>query len=285
MTISAKMIADSISPNNIRISTLQLRYPKFIHGELMTHRVFSRNASSSRAIPVKRLIEDIKLDTAMPVFWGSNKPGMQAGEQLNEKDRDWVRNEWKALRDDAIESAEQMIEKGLHKQIANRVLEPWCHINVVVTSTEWTNFYGLRRHPDTQPEMKALADTMWVAMQESKPTLREPGNWHLPYVNNEPTYFEDGILNALSLEPYIKCSVARCARVSYMTHEMKVPTIENDLKLYDMLMGSHPVHASPAEHQATPSNDEELYGNFKGWTQFRKTVPNENITEYDGDIA
>jgi thymidylate synthase ThyX len=298
MTITATIIADSISPEDVRLTTMQLRYPKFIHGEFMTHRVFSRNASSSRAIPVLRLTEDVERDPAMPVFWGSNKPGMQAGTELTGHDLENVKHRWLAARDDAVKWAQRMLEFNAHKQIVNRIIEPWCHINVVVTATEWANFYALRRHPDAQPEMKALADAMWATQQASTPTLLQPGKWHLPYVNewtedlvDRQSFHEHEVQDKL-----IKLSVARCARVSYLTHEGKSPSIESDLALYDRLVGSVPLHASPAEHQATPDtgigriehngmvvderwNHPHEHGNLTGWRQFRRMLPNESVRD------
>jgi thymidylate synthase ThyX len=276
--ISAVVVADSISPAGKRLTTMQLRYPRFIHAEFMTHRVFSRNASSSRAIPVKKLIADLRREPAMPVFWGSNKPGMQAGDELGALDRTTCERQWLLGMEYAIGRAESMVQHGLHKQIANRILEPWAHINVVVTATEWDNFYELRVHPDAQPEMRSLAQAMLRAYIESTPVPLTPGDWHLPYVTGRESF---------KIEELIKLSVARCARVSYLTHEGKPPNAEDDIKLYERLVGSRPLHASPAEHQATPDrrdsivrdDAEELiwenadeHGNFVGWRQFRRQL-------------
>lgn len=306
MSISAQIIADSVSPAGIRLTTFQLRYPRFIHAELMTHRVFSRNASSSRAIPVKKMIEELKNDPAMPVFWGSNKPGMQAGAEVDDVDN--CRRLWLAARDQMITVAESFIEGfGLHKQIANRILEPWAHINVIVTATEWMNFYVLRRDSHAQPEIKALADLMWDLQVANKPTELQPGEWHLPYINDDDREdiefyhmpLERELGDALDLA--IKVSVARCARVSYLTFEGKASTIEEDLKLYDRLLGSQPLHASPAEHQATPDDHNETekamaraggwkpdawlhpheHGNLRGWRQYRKMLPDEYVGDVD----
>lgn len=299
MTITAKIIADSMSPEGIRLTTLQLRYPKFIHGEFMTHRVFSRNASSSRAIPVERLIKDVREDPVVPMYWGKNQPGMQAREECNGivahvAHGDLRRKDaWNEARSEAIEWAKAFTEAGYHKQIVNRLLEPFAHINVVVTSTEWSNFFALRCHPDAQPEMRILAETMLGAISASQPAALKHGSWHLPYadrighLNEQPGSQPDW-------DTRIKLSVARCARVSYLTQEGKVPSVEEDLKLYDRLVSSVPLHASPAEHQATPDTRvagyeaqgshrkwerEELHGNFRGWIQYRKTLPRENADE------
>ena len=269
--ITAKVIAHSISDQDIQIITLQLRYPKFIHGELMTHRVFSRNASSSRAIPFERFVEDIERDMAMPVYWGSAKPGMQAGAEI--EDIVVARYTWSLAYQAAKEYATQLVNLGLHKQIANRILEPFYCINTLVTSTEWDNFFELRDHPDAQPEIRALAIEMKNAINWSEPTLPRliPSQWHLPYIS----YEEKKIYHNNDL---IKASVARCARVSYLTHDAKTPDLASDIALHDKLVVSKPMHASPAEHQATPivlgwqKNDDVLCGNFKGWIQYRKLL-------------
>jgi len=308
MTIEAKIILDSISQEEIRLTTFQLRYPRFIHAELMTHRVFSRNASSSRAIPVARMIEDLRRDPAMPIYWGSNKSGMQAGEELSEDEIDACKITWFDAMHNSIKYAEELIESGLHKQISNRILEPWAHINVVVTATEYENFFALRSHPDAQPEIKVLSDLMQEARANSTPKLLLPGEWHLPYITkedwstarflakkdritrDEPMYDE-------LVEPLKLVSVARCARVSYLTHDGRQTTVEEDLALADKLIVATPLHASPAEHQATPdewydfaktsyggpaSSDgswgkSHLHGNLRGWIQYRKTLPNEYV--------
>jgi hypothetical protein len=177
---------------------------------------------------------------------------------------------------------------GLHKQWANRGLEPYLYVHGVVTATEWANFFALRRHADAQPEMKVLADLMWEAQQASVPRVLALGEWHLPYVTDEDSGPHRGRPDGMFLPDtaLIKLSVARCARVSYLTQDGRKPTIEEDLKLYDRLVGSVPIHASPAEHQAAPDQrgGEEnrwlwpsQHGNFNGWRQYRKTLPGENI--------
>lgn len=233
MTITAQIIADSISPHGIRLTTMQLRYPRFIHAEFMTHRAFSRNASSSRAIPVEKLIADIQRDTAMPEYWGSNKPGMQAGAELTGDDLEFVKAHWLNARDDAIHYAKKLHSRGAHKQIVNRLLEPFSHINVVVTATDYANFYALRRHADAQPEIKVLADAMFEAQEASVPVELVPGAWHLPYVKTGAD--DEG---CETIDTLIKLSVARCcARTSYFTHEGKPPNIEDDLRLYGVWSG------------------------------------------------
>lgn len=305
MTISVKVIADSINEQGNRLTTLQLRYPRFIHAELMTHRKFSRNASSSRAIPVKRIIADIMEDPAIPMHWGKNIPGMQAHEELDDKvtiplgltDTTEVPKEqaWLIARDRVIKIAEGFDHAGYHKQIVNRLLEPWSHINVLVTATEFENFFHLRSHEDAQPEIRMLSDEMKYQMKQSKPILLSPGEWHLPYIKEQDWITAYDFLKKGRItrdEPMkeeverllLKVSVARCARVSYLLHSGRETTVEEDLILCTKLLGSAPLHASPAEHQATPDGvvaqthgliawaNAALHGNFTGWNQYRKTL-------------
>lgn len=310
MTIQAKIIADSVSRENIRVTTMQLRYPRFIHAEFMTHRDFSRNASSSRAIPVERMIKDVIEDTAMPIHWGANQKGMQANEECNAivllgeeiadtaigefpVSRDNSREEaWFQARDYAVEAAQAFAEAGYHKQIVNRILEPFTHINVLVTSTKWANFLALRDHPAAQPEIRELAKQMRAAMDASTPKYLNPGEWHLPYVSSKDSTEIVAFLRKQGVSPtidrvqekQIALSVARCASVSYLTVEGTPMTIERALTIYESLLGAQPIHASPAEHQATPDRLEKLgwvephmHGNLTGWVQYRKLLPNENI--------
>ena len=304
-TISASVIADSISTKGIRLTTMQLRYPRWIHAEGRTHRLvrwgeeevrtpslmedemLSRNASSSRAIPVKRLIQDVIDDPAVPMFWGKNQKGMQAGEEHNAEvivgfgSDDYVfgsREEaWLVARDNAIQMARAFDDAGYHKQVVNRLLEPFSHINVVVTATEWDNFFLLRDHEDAEPHIALLARRMREAMENSKPKLLLDHEWHTPYWGTREdndrlwTYgmannIEGSVLQLMARQ----ISAARCARVSYLTHDGKPTEPEDDVKLFQQLTGSGPIkHLSPLEHVARP-NRELWSGNFRGWRQLRK---------------
>ena len=285
--IFAKVVKDSVSPDLIRLTTLELKYPRFIHSEFMTHRVFSRNASSSRAIPVKRILGSIETQPAMPIHWGKNRPGMQAREE-----HDWhIGGElsrevaWTSAAREASSWARMFDQSQYHKQIVNRLTEPFQFIHVVVTATEWDNFFNLRLHEDAQPEIHELARCMFEAMEESTPTLLHPGEWHLPYWTEEYDLRE-----CTTLTP-IKASIARCARVSYKNHDNSTPDIIKDMELADRLLKAG--HMSPFEHQATPmkysrimsSPNEHLLwdkgithkdinnnlwsSNFRGWIQYR----------------
>lgn len=272
--IEAKIIAHSANRYGKEIATFELQYPRFIHGEVMTHRVFSRNAMSSRAVPVQKMIDQVRGNPAMPLKFMKNRPGMQSTEDFGPLDAVTVEDIWREAADSAASYAERLTRMNVHKQFANRVLEPFQWMRAIVTATEWDNFFALRCHPDAQPEFQALANLMRATLIDSTPVIRdEPdcsaktqASWHLPYVTQmERDIYRDDLLP--------KLSAARCARVSYLTHDGAVPNVEADLALFDRLVGSVPLHASPIEHQATPN----VYGgcsgssnNFKGWRQFRE---------------
>lgn len=296
MTISAIIVADSISPLDIRLTTVETIYPWFIHGEVMTHRVFSRNASSNRAIPVAKLIAEARSDhlRACPSFSVINAPGMQGGRPTTEQERYYLRDSWRIAANQAADMAEKMATYGGAKQDVNRLLMPFCHARVLITATEWSNFFGLRLHSAAQPEARTLAEAIWYAMKESTPVLLQPRrDWHLPYVDAQSVTDcgRGETEQSMATLKMIKVSVARCARVSYKSFETGKPsTVEEDLALYERLMGSQPLHASPAEHQATPdtnvwnevpASDMNWYhvhqwGNFKGWRQYRKMLAGED---------
>ena len=264
--IEAKIVKDSISDAGKRITTFQLKYPRFIHSELMTHRVFSRNASSSRAIPVAKVLSQVWNDPAMPVHWGKNQAGMQAKGELTGIKLTIARALWKFSGKVVCAFAYAAMHVGLHKQVANRILEPWQYIHVVLTSTEWDNWYELRDHEDAQPEIRSLATAMRIEHDRSVPTWLKQGEWHLPYVTNREIVQTD-------IELLKKISAARCCRVSYLKHDGSKPNQVEDIALFNRLAEAEPLHASPLEHQACPmsANDNpNLQGNLKGWIQYRK---------------
>ncbi|WP_010518030.1 FAD-dependent thymidylate synthase [Komagataeibacter oboediens] len=271
MTITATSILASVDAAGKRIDTLLLRYPRFIHAEFMTHRQFSRNASSSRAIPVERLIEDVERDAAMPVFWGKNQKGMQAREELQEINRIEATVRWIRACEDAVFNARLMADTRAHKQIVNRILEPFAHINVVVTSTEWDNFFALRDHDDAQPEIRELARAMKIAMMSAPVQFLDLGQWHLPFVSLEEICEHQDLMDPTGNLRTV--SSARCARTSYLTHDGRKSTLSEDVALGERLTRSRPFHASPFEQQATPYvpgfHDETDQRNFRGWAQNR----------------
>lgn len=287
--IKAEIIKDSISLSGSRITTFVLTYPRFIHSEFMTHRMISKNASSSRAIPVATFMKSITENPAMPIAFSKNCKGMQAKEEI--KDQNQAEAIWLKARDLMIECVQQLSDLGVHKQHANRLLEPFTHITVVATATDWNNFFALRTHKDAQPEFQALAKLMWDEFSKSDPNILENGEWHLPFITEaeESTLKNVMAFTGLNAEynhlarNLIKRSVARCARVSYNTLDGSENTIQKDLELYNRLVVQEPIHASPTEHQAMSVPDKSYRsGNLQGWFQFRKLLPTENIVKFDG---
>lgn len=297
----AIIAADSISRENKRLTTFILRYWRPIHSELMTHRVFSRSAGSSRARPTKAIIKQVQQDPWGPLHWGKNQPGMQALEELDPHIKCVAQDQWDHAAMLAAYRAQCLMEMGIHKQVVNRILEPYTYIDVVVSSTSYNNWWALRDHADAQPEIKYLAQAMKKAYAASKPTVLEPGEWHLPLIMPEEFTSHGGHTDPTGL--LRKISTARCARTSYKAFDGSIASLEKDQELYDKLLVSQPVHASPSEHQATPDtqstywvyksdihgahkliraapdwDNPHLHGNFSGWIQNRKLIPNEFVS-------
>ncbi|ADP02529.1 thymidylate synthase [Salmonella phage PVPSE1] len=267
--VVARVVADSISPQGRRITTFELEYPRIIHSELMTHRLFSRNAMSSRAIPIKKMIEQVQTDPAMPVKFGKNQPGMQdAGEhdaQLGDgySAEDW----WKLAGLSAARFAAEFADAGYHKQIANRLLEPFQRMKTVLTATDFENFWWLRVDKDADPTIYALAEAMKKEFDESVPEYLKPGQWHTPYVDHLYTVGEQAsedtfdycVLDEnnkpviLTVDEAKAISASCCAQVSYRVLNN---TKEKALDIYGKLLSGNKVHASPFEHVATPMKGE-----------------------------
>lgn len=257
--ISAKVIADSISESGKRLTTWEIEVHRFVWSEFMTHRTFSRNAASSRAIPVAKNIEMVRANPATPIHWGLNQSGMQAASEAGQEFIELAKIEWKNSSRDAANRAEQLANMGFHKQICNRVLEPYVFMKAVVSATEMDNFYALREHKDADPHMYELARVMREAASASIPKVKKYGQWHLPYADD----IED-------INTAIKISVSCCAQVSYRKLDQ---TPQKALEIYERLAGGVPAHASPFEHQAFAEVDPWFSsGNFFGWHQNRKIL-------------
>lgn len=305
--IKVEILLDSINvANDSRITTWVLEYPRFVHSEFLTHRMFSKNSASSRAIPFEKFVEQITTNPALPVFWGKNQSGMQAVEELSNEyedatsyysnlltPRQRVETYWLEARDEAIKQATRLNSMGCHKQIVNRILEPWFHIRVIMTATEISNFFALRAHKDAQPEIAALASLMLEKYNESTPQRLNPGEWHIPFgdkldiVRLEETYLKiNNLLHIEANHSYFaeleelkkKIAVARCARVSYYNFDGK-DDYAADIKLCDRLFGSTPRHLSPAEHVAQAAEEDKYIGNFRGFKQYRKYFIDENLKD------
>lgn len=271
MTIKAEVILDSVSPQGIRLTTFQVRYHRYAHAELMTHGLFNRNASSSRAIPVSRLIDDIERDPALPLEWGKNQKGMQAHSQLEGAELATAKALWNEDREHSILMARAMIDTNAAKQIVNRLVENHGHINVIITASEYANFFHVRNHRDALPEIRELARQMQFLHTNTTPDLVAYEGWHLPYITEE----DRG--SGLDKQELILVSTARCARVSYLTHDMRKPALEDDLRLAHDLVSGDPKHASPAGHQGTPLPTRDFFKNVRGWAMHRAYIPGEAV--------
>jgi len=306
MGYSATVLCDSVSPAGHRLTTFEVTFPRMVLAEFNTHRVFSRNSASSRAIPVIKQLQRVLDDPFVPEEFGSNQPGMQAGPALGGRAAQRAREQWLAARDSAVDhvvdlvsdpsfrplsegrslgeriaALAQALDAGrrgedwlnVHKQLANRLLEPFMWHTLIVTATEWENFWHLRAHPDAQPEIRRIAEMMMGEWARSVPAPCDADDWHLPLVDDA------GRDAGLRDDPgrAVRVCVGRCARVSYLTHA-GVRDPEADLVLHDRLLTSG--HLSPFEHPARPLSAKDLAesewsGNFRGWRAYRKDLPGE----------
>ena len=292
----AEIVKDSISNQGVRLTTMKLRYPRLVHSEFMTHRMFSRNAASSRAIPVRKFIEQVSGEPAMPAKWGKNQKGMQAYEENDELvvgagGRPVSPQEaWEQVADIVSNFASNFNDSGYHKQVVNRLLEPFQFINVVATATEWDNFFNLRLADDADPTINELARLMKEEMDSSSPKKLSAGRWHLPFVGFQEENYH-------GIEIAKKLSAARLARTSYNNHDGSDPNVDDDIKLHDWLYNNG--HESPFEHIARPMMkhmsmpEEDMFnaweygvthvdgwcrlwsGNFHGWIQYRQQLDGE----------
>lgn len=314
MTHWAKVVADSISEQGVRLTTIEVQFPRIVLAEFNTHRMLSRNSASSRAIPVKRMIAMVQDDPYIPTEWGANQAGMQAASTISLENARTAEYHWLRARDEAVRHAEQLLDLGVHKQLANRLLEPFMWHTVIVTATEWSNFFNLRRHQDAHPEIRKAADCMFEVMKLTTPVVVGPKEWHLPYVT-QADLFDPRILFGIGSELgehvelaqatehsppreiafrnllHRKISTARCARVSFLTHDGE-RSLDKDVTLHDRMLERG--HMSPFEHAARPATESDnvlavnewypscrdpellFFGNFKGWVQYRKLIANES---------
>lgn len=297
--ISVTVLADSIALNGKRMTSFEFVYHRLFHSEAMTHRLPSKNASSTRAVPLKKAVEYTNDNPAVPVFWGKNKPGMMATEPLVGEELKKAQELWELGRKQASELVLEFEKIGLHKQIAGRPLETYSMIKVVCSGTDWGNLLWLRDDEEAQPEFAELAACIREALKESVPVRLHRGEWHLPYIDSRRD--TDGVLryydsdgNELTVEEAKQISASCCAQVSYRNlNESKEKAIE----IYHKLVGARKKHASPFEHQATPIYDSVNYnisfvpstweegithvdkagmlhsGNLTGWIQHRQLIP------------
>lgn len=300
MTYAAKIILDSISPDNVRLTTFEVTFPRIVLAEFNTHRVFSRNSASSRAIPVEKMLKMVQENPYIPEEWGTNQRGMQAAEALLGSEALMAEEHWLRARDLMVQQAQALLNLNVHKQLTNRLLEPFLWHTVIVTSTEWSNFFHLRDNKMAHPAIKTPAEMMRKLHVNGTPRQLPYGEWHDPYVDDETAREVLHGVNFMEDAAWIdlkKISSARSARVSYLTHDGK-RDLSKDFELHDGLMGNG--HMSPFEHPARPATvsdvvklfegksgvsvtdrldvnpAEHFFGNFRGWVQYRKEIPFED---------
>jgi thymidylate synthase ThyX len=308
MTFSARVLAHSVARDIPPLISMEITFPRIILAEFNTHRMFSRNSASSRAIPVEKMLRMVRENPYIPSSWGKNQKGMQAEIDLDERDSSKARDIWLHARDKAVEQAEKLLDVGVHKQLTNRLLEPFMWHTVIVTATDWSNFFHLRDNKMAHPDIQRIASMMRAEIDKSTPAFREKGDdhggWHLPLIQEEDLHFQRRALLGqrgdltqaigAAIETLIKISVGRCARVSYLTHDGKRDH-DADIRLHDDLLKNG--HMSPFEHVARPATVDDLrsscasipgdyrvapalnqvyFGNLRGWVQYRKMVPNES---------
>jgi thymidylate synthase ThyX len=262
--ITANVILDSIPTNpqnKNRLTTVECTFHRFILAELNTHRVFSRSSASSRAIPVYKNVDKIQAgNIAYPVKWTAEQKGMSGADTLNDETKGVAKREWKSAAFNAAHYAEKLIEQNVHKSIVNRLLEPFMWHTAIISSTEWQNFFDQRCSPLAQPEMRLLAEAVQKAIAEASPVER---SLHAPYIQNDEVNLDDAIK--------VRLSAARCARVSYLTHDGR-RDYAADESLFQRLVTADPPHWSPLEHVATEHHSAFSPGNFVGWDQARHHV-------------
>jgi len=298
--ITVTVIADSVSSKGDRMTTMEMEYPRMIHSEILTHRLLSRNAASSRAIPVKSMIDCIKKSPAKPLHWGRNQAGMQAKDELTGTRLVAAKVTWWLAMRTSLAFSKVLNFIGLHKQISNRGTEAYQLMKSVVSATEWNNLLWLRNHKDAQPEFEELARCIELALSKSEPVLLYAGEWHLPYVETKVTKignknqiaYLDTTGNEIDLDTARKISASCCAQVSYRRLN---DSPDKAISIFTKLFTGSRVHASPVEHQSTPMLDKQKRsnweegvthvdragnywsGNLRGWVQYRKLIPNEAV--------
>jgi thymidylate synthase ThyX len=260
--ITAEVIAHSRSLD-CELVTFKTRFPKFILAEFNTHRMLSRNSSSTRAIPMRKQIEAVEDDMFVPTWVGKNQPGMSSAIELDSLERDKFEFSWRSGMEACADEANVLADLGFHKQHAGRMIEPWVMVDHISSGTEWGNFFDLRCNKHAQPEIQELAWKMLWALYNSKPNQLNMGEWHIPF--NHPD-------DRLETQTLVKVAVARCARISYRNFDGKVD-IQKDIELYESLLSSG--HMSPFEHVAVATGDNKMYKNFRGFMQLRQSVEQE----------
>lgn len=313
--IRAAVLAHSVSAvSGKQIVSFLIDFPRFILAEVNTHRIFSRNGASSRAIPVAKSIERVEANPFTPIHFGQNKAGMTADTEVTLDVKHMAKFEWDLAAANAISSAKKLDNFKIHKQVTNRVLEPFSYMRMVVTATELDNFFWLRLHEHADPHINELARVMLFALQESVPTALQHGDYHVPFFGNGYWTPEIEAHYGVTAQQAIEHSMSCCAQTSYRKLDMSTEKTEDIIK---KLFGGDRAHSSCAEHQATPMavptlsaipkeyliadyvtampeathldrNGNFWSNNFKHWTQYRDSIEGNVKThgfDYDQDVG
>lgn len=297
--ISANIVADSISIHGDRVTTFLLTFPRFILPELNTHRMFSRNSASSRAIPFEKMVKMVEEDPFIPIAWQKDHKGMQGTEYFNEEESKSKIKEWLIARDNAVTQAKKLHSKGVTKQLCNRLLEPFLWHTVLLTATEFENFFKLRCpqyvinwYPKDRPEALEPTQATFKSKEQAMLYTGECSNWtendwrmsniaqaeiHMQalaeamwdaYNKSTPVFLRENQwhipyrenIDKDNIDDVIKIATARCARLSYMTFDNEID-YEKDIKLHDKLIENG--HLSPLEHICQCLTEEEYQASTK----------------------
>jgi thymidylate synthase ThyX len=302
-----EVLADSVSEHGDRLTTFEVTYPRIVHSEVMTHRMLSRNAASSRAIPISISIRNVDEEPFVPEVFGSHQKGMVEGEPLSEADQNLARHLWLGARDAALDYARGLEGMKVYKGLVNRLLEPFSWITVILTATDWGNYLALRTAKDAQAEIRKVSTMMRDLYESSEPQELGEGEWHMPLVSPWEFHHSDDTERLENYGYWVPVSIGRCARVSYnRQHDGGDP--DSDITRHDRLIEGTNRHLSPFEHVARPfSEDEwdfireiqtayppkeytesyrpflqnvahnlEYAGNLRGWWSARMDIPHES---------
>lgn len=319
MAYHAKVLAHSVGPDSQELFTVEARFPRKVLAEVVTHRKcrdafgefeltssdraatedVSKNSASSRAIPVKRMIEAVMTDPYVPEKFSRAGPGMQAAGYLDgAAEHNEAVGAWLMARNAAVRHAQELLDIGVHKQDANRLLEPFAWITQVLTADRvgWNNFFALRCDAAAEPAFQRIARMIYLLYRRSKPESLGYGQWHLPFVPRAEralfSWFPPGRVPAESIPDPIQFSAARCAWVSYENHD-RDGTPQQMKRTFARLVAATPKHASPLEAQGTPwpaasHMPDWAVSNLRGWLQARKLIEGERTEVYapsDAEVA
>lgn len=288
----AEIIAASRNTHGQRLTTFLITFPRYILAEVNTHRMLSRNTASSRAIPFKKMLKMVEQNMFIPLKFQKDHSGMQGTEYFEGADADFMAMDWKTRGLKACMSAEELHDRGLTKQLCNRIIEPFAWCTQLISGTEWENFFALRASPHAEIHMAHLAELMLEAYNNAKVYQLQPGDWHIPF--GDVLDFTTGI----SIRDGLKICTARCAQTSYtlLGDDEKPMDYPKLIALHDRLISAK--HMSPTEHCARAMDDYEYetykrqtpadgdltdpiveYGwckNYRGFIQYRQLIPGEN---------